>query len=47
MEMFLKRSCKLMYKFDVYFRILKLPNAFNQKKSINCVAGYDIIHATV
>ena len=35
MEMFLKRSYKLMFKFDVYFQILKLSSIFNQKKSIN------------
>ena len=35
MEMFLKRSYKLMFKFDVYFRILKLSITFNWKKSIN------------
>ena len=28
-----------MFKFDVYFKILKLTITFNYKKSINCVAG--------
>ena len=39
MEMFLKRSCKLMIKFDVKFEILKLSITFNYKKSINRFAG--------
>ena len=48
MEMFLKRSCKLMCKnLTFIFEILKLSITFNMKKSINCFAGYGIIHATV
>ena len=35
MEMFLQRSYKLMFKFDVYFRIIEVINYFNQKESIN------------
>ena len=35
MEMFLKRSYKLMIKFDVYFRNFEVINFFNQKKFIN------------
>ena len=34
------------FKFDVYFRNIEVIN-FNEKKSINCIAGYGIIHATV
>ena len=34
MEMFLKMSYKLMFKFDVYFRNIEIIN-FNLKKSIN------------
>ena len=34
MEMFLKRSYKLMFKFDVYFRNFEVINYF-KKKSIN------------
>ena len=35
MEMFLKRSYKLMFKLDVYFRNFEAINYFNSKKSIN------------
>ena len=37
MEMFLKSSCKLMFKFDVYFRNF-LSYHLNYRKSINSVA---------
>ena len=36
-----------MFNFDVYFRNIEVINYFNLKKSINCVARYDIILATV
>ena len=40
MEMFLKRSCKLMFKFDVYFRNIEVFNYFQlEKVSINSFAG--------
>ena len=35
MEMFLKRSYKLMFKFDVYFRNIELSITFDEKKSFN------------
>ena len=35
MEMFLKRSYKLMSTFDIIFEILKLSITFNKKKFIN------------
>ena len=38
MEMFLKRSCKLMFKFDGYFRNIDVINYFLlEKRSINSV----------
>ena len=36
MEMFLKRSCKLMFKFDVYFEILKLSITFRDRSLYKC-----------
>ena len=47
METFLKRSCKLMFKFDVIFEILKLSITVDYKTSINCVAVYGIIHTAI
>ena len=38
MEIFLKRSCKLMFKFDVYFRNIEVIKYFKLEKSINSVA---------
>ena len=35
MDMFLKRSYKLMLKFDVYFRNIEEFNFFSLEKSIN------------
>ena len=35
MEMFLKRSYKSMFKFDVYFRNIEVIKLLNKKKSIN------------
>ena len=32
MEMCLKRSCKLMFKFDVYFRNIEVINYFLLEK---------------
>ena len=44
---FLKKSYKLMFKLDNYiFEILKLSFSSDQKKSISCVASFDIIHVT-
>ena len=38
----------MMYKFDAYFRNVEvIIITFNYKKYTNCVARYDIIHATV
>ena len=47
MEMFLKMSCKSVFKFDVDFRNIEVIKSFNKKKYINCIAGYGIIRATV
>ena len=35
MEIFLKRGYKLSFKFDVYFRNIKVINYFSLEKSIN------------
>ena len=32
MEIFLKRSCKLVFKFDVYFRNVEVINYFSLEK---------------
>ena len=47
MEIFLKRSYKLIFKFDVYFRNIEVINYFSLEKSINSFWLYGIIHATV
>ena len=39
MEMFLKRSYKLIIKFDVCFRNIEVINYFLLKKSINSFSG--------
>ena len=38
METFLKTSCKLMFRFDVYLRNIGVTNYFKLEKSINAVA---------
>ena len=38
MEMFLKRGCKLIFKFYVYFRYIEVIIFFNKKKSNNSFA---------
>ena len=47
MVMFMKRSCKLIFKIDVYFRNIEVINYYRlQKNSMNCIAGFGIKHAT-
>ena len=43
MEMFLKRSYKLMIKFDVYFRNFEGIIFLIRKKSINSFGDYTFI----
>ena len=45
MQMFQKRSCKLMFNFDVYFRNIKVINyILLEKKYTNSVA--DMVHVS-
>ena len=47
MEMFLKRSYKLMFKFDVYFRNFGVINYFQLDKVYKLFWLHGIIYATV
>ena len=47
MEMFLKRSYKLMFKFDVYFRNIEVINNFQLEKVYKLFWLYGYIHVLV
>ena len=47
MEMFLKRSCELMFKFDAYFRNIEVINYFYLEKVDKICYCYGIINTTV
>ena len=40
MEMYLKRSCKLMFKLTFTFKILKLSITINYKKKLLVMVSY-------